>query len=333
MLEDSATAWLQQREVGPWSESDQAQLSKWLDDSTANRVTFLRLEAAWEEAGRLKALAPRFPPHTVPTPEQLRLTPATAADLVRPKNFMMSRRRWALAASLLLVVGGAGVGYWQFIGQSYRTPLGGLTSVPLKDGSSVTLNTATRIRVYMTQTQRHIELTRGEAFFDVAKDPGRPFTVTAGDKTITAIGTAFSVRRNGASLEITVTAGKVKIERDGPDSPNSAVLTAGTMAYAGPTGVTVRQKPPAEIEDTLSWRTGYLSFHDTALPGVIAEFNRYNEPEIVVEDPAVNAIQLTGKFRSTNVDALVRLLEKSFRVSARRDGNKILLSAQVPVSE
>jgi len=334
ILEDNATAWLQKRELGPWNASDQAGLSKWLEDSTANRITFLRLEAAWEEMGRLKALAPGFPRHTVPTAEQLRLTPTPASNSGRHQNASRSWLRWALAASLLFVVSGAGIAYWQFIASTYRTPLGGLTTIPLKDGSNVTLNTATRIRVQMTLIQRHIELTQGEAFFNVAKDPERPFTVTAGDKTITAIGTAFSVRRDGLNLQVAVTEGKVKIEKDAASaSRDNAILTAGSVAYTGLTGVTVRQKPESEIEDTLSWRTGYLVFHSTALPGVIAEFNRYNERKIAIEDPAVNTIQLTGKFRSTNVDALVRLLEKSFHVSARRDGSKLLLSAQVPMSE
>jgi transmembrane sensor len=332
-LKDTATQWLQKRELGPWNESDEAELGKWLEDSTANRITFLKLEAAWEEMGRLKALAPGLPRHTIPTPEQLKLGPTDAADVARHSHFLKSRWPWALAASILFVVGGASVVYWQFIAPSYHTPLGGLTSVPLTDGSSVTLNTATRIRVQMTQTQRHIDLTEGEAFFDVAKDSKRPFTVTAGDRTITAVGTGFSVRRNGANLQVTVTEGKVKIQGDAPHSPDGAILTAGTAAYVGPTGVTVRQQPESEIEDTLSWRTGYLIFRDTALPRVIAEFNRYNESEIAIEDPAVNAIQLTGKFRATNADALIRLLEKSFHVSARRDGPKILLSVQVPATE
>jgi transmembrane sensor len=327
-LEDRAAAWLQKRDLGPWGEADNAELGEWLEHSTAHRVTFLRLEAAWEEVARLKAVAPGFARETVPTPEQLRLTQVPGTSQGAARSVSGKRRHWAMAAAIVLTVSGAGLAYWQSLGSWYRTPTGGLASVPLEDGSTVTLNTASRVRIQMTSAQRRVELAEGEAFFDIAHDPARPFVVVTDDRAVTVLGTAFSVRREGTDLHVIVAEGKVRLEdaSSTPDPRQNAVLTAGSVAHASVTGLAVTERSLTDIDDALSWRTGYLVFHDTALPGVVAEFNRYNERKIVIEDNAVNSIELTGKFRSSNIDALVRLLEGSFHVTVRRERNRILLS-------
>jgi transmembrane sensor len=233
----------------------------------------------------------------------------------------------ALAASVLFAIAvGSG---WYFWPQPsvYRTDVGGLQSVPLSDGSQVTLNTASEIRVAVTDTERRVTLARGEAFFEVAKDAKRPFVVSVANKRVIAVGTKFSVRREADNVRVVVTEGRVRVERIGGQQGPAEQLSAGTVARAGDAGTLVQEKPLAEAEEYLSWRTGFLVFRDSTLGEAVAEFNRYNTHQIVVEDPAVAAIHVGGSFRSNNVDAFIRLIEQGLPVRAERSDDRIVLKA------
>jgi transmembrane sensor len=228
----------------------------------------------------------------------------------------------SLAASLLLAVG---VGAYVWVvpeGGRYATPIGGVASVAMTDGSRVTLNTDTEIRVSLTLTERRVDLRRGEAFFEVAKDPKRPFVVSAGGKRVIAVGTQFSVRRDAEDVEVVVTEGKVRVEDAG-----ETVLTPGSIAHAGDAGVLVQRKTIPEAQEHLSWRTGVLMFRDETLGEAVAEFNRYNVRQIVIADPKVADLRIEGNFRATNVDAFVRLLESGFPVHAHTEDNRVLLTS------
>lgn len=341
-VEQRAGTWLAKRESGNWSAEDEARFAQWLGASTANRVAFLRQEAAWEHASRLQALKGHTPSGTVPSPDDWRLEPFVSdgsPTARRTADSGHARKRWigrALAASFVLAVAGALTWYVSTRGPYYDTPVGGLASVPMTDGSKVTLNTDSAIRLAVTETERRVELERGEAFFEVAKDPGRPFVVSAGNKRVVAVGTKFSVRRNGDDLRVFVTEGKVRFEDDtlGTESKDSSsstdsapqLLAAGTITRAGDSGVIVQEKPLPEVEDYLSWRSGYLTFRDIPLAAAVAEFNRYNERKIVIQDPAVAAIRFSGKVRPTSFEGFVRLLQDAFPIRAEHVDGRIVLT-------
>jgi transmembrane sensor len=189
------------------------------------------------------------------------------------------------------------------------------------DGSKVTLNTDSAISVAITEKERRVQLDRGEAFFEVAKDPSRPFIVSAGKKRVIAVGTKFSVRLVANDIRVLVTEGKVRIDND------SSAVSAGSIANTDGDAILVQQKPLPEVEESLSWRTGYLIFHETTLAGAVTEFNRYNLRKIVIEDSAVASIRLSGKFRTTDFEAFVRLLEGGFPVHAKRSREQIVLTS------
>jgi transmembrane sensor len=360
------------RESGNWSAEDDACLAQWLNASTANRVAFLRQEAAWEHALRLRALRGHTPPGSVPSPDDWRLSPFVSDGVADPHSHeegqksleaetndgrtVQPRRRFfrgALAASVVLAVAGALTWYISTTGPYYHTPVGGIASVPMSDGSKVTLNTESAIRLAVSETERRVQLEHGEAFFEVAKDPDRPFVVSAGNKRVVAVGTKFSVRRDGNDLRVFVTEGKVRFEDDslvaspampssqkaGPipdsgtvkhrDDGNAMLLAAGAIARAGDSGVIVQEKSLPEVEDYLSWRSGYLTFRDIPLADAIAEFNRYNERKIVIRDPTVAAIRFSGKVRPTSFEGFVRLLEDAFPIRAEHvEGQIVLTEAQ-----
>ncbi|MBL8268609.1 FecR family protein [Steroidobacter sp.] len=353
-IEVRAGSWLAKRESGKWSAEDEARFQQWLEASIANRVAFLRQEGAWEHASRLQALKGDSAPGTLPSPDSWRLSPFVSDGSTRSqspdakaKSIESSRRWWfprALAASVLVAVA-AGALIWHFtsLGPYYRTPVGGLASVPMKDGSKVTLNTDSAIRMAVTETERRVELERGEVFFEVAKDPNRPFVVSAGNKRVVAVGTKFSVHRVGNDLRVFVTEGKVRLEEGSSSVAQSAtpvrgdsnamLLVAGTITRAADSGVIVQEKPLPEVEDYLSWRLGFLTFRDIPLAEAVAEFNRYNERQIFIQDRSVAEIRFSGKVRPTSFEGFVRLLEDALPIHAEHVNDRIVLTAARAVEQ
>ena len=136
---------------------------------------------------------------------------------VAPQERRPLLSRWrpaAMAAGLALAVGlGSLVATQQLGGRRvYATELGGHATVPLADGSKIELNTDTKLRAALAEEQRTVWLDRGEAYFEVSKDPNRPFVVMAGDRKVTVLGTKFSVRRDGDRVSVAVAEGKVRVD-------------------------------------------------------------------------------------------------------------------------
>jgi transmembrane sensor len=329
-IEQRALAWLAKQDSAQWSDVDQAELTRWLQENTRHRVAFLRLEAGWERSARLKAFGVGRQPGVVPPPGAWRSSPffeRRPVPAVRSAFRASAPKIAALAAGVALVVGAAFY-LSVFAGRDdYSTPVGGLASIPLRDGSNVTLNTRSELRVALTQTERRIELKAGEAFFDVAKDPSRPFIVEAGDRRIIAVGTQFSVRHDGNAVQVVVTEGKVRVQdRDG--AGDAQILTAGAVLHAMRDSRLVQKKSVHEAKEALSWRSGYLTFDETSLADAIAEFNRYNARQIVIEDQQLAALRINGKFRSTNADEFVQLLHEGFGIQVRKAEETIALLAE-----
>src|SRR5690606_6140981 len=155
---------------------------------------------------------------------------------------MSDTRRWALAgadrgrttrravvagiAALVLSLGGVAFlrqseGPRPLATQAFRTVVGQQEAVTLPDGSTVTLNTDTRVRTVADSEKRLVYLDRGQAFFQVAKDPRRPFVVTAGGRTVTAVGTAFDVRVDEGTFRVVLVEGRVRVEAARPASVRS----------------------------------------------------------------------------------------------------------------
>jgi transmembrane sensor len=379
-VENQAAAYLAQRDSGEWTPANQAHLEQWLTESVAHRVAFLRLEGVWEEARRLKAACAGLTAGVVPLPGEWQHSPfferdsravsadgleddsdsvsepepldrwgeepSAAAQLSSSEASRTSRasriRDFAIAATVLLAV--AGGLYWlaaeRWAGDRYTTPIGGFASVPLRDGSHITLNTATQVRVELTPQERHIRLDTGEAFFQVAHDANRPFVVQVGHKRVIAVGTQFSVRRNGDDIRVVVTEGKVRVESDAElprrpvarsqptdeQRPGEVFVTPGGIASASDEGIVVEERGLPAAEEDLSWRQGYLTFHDTSLLDAIAEFNRYNAHQIRIDDPAIASIRISGTFRALNYEAFVRVLDDGFAIHARTTANSTTLA-------
>ena len=313
-IEAIAARWLVRREDPGLTDAQAAELDAWPDASPAHRVAFWRLEHGWDQVDRLAAL--RAPDGSE-----------------RPKRAARMRRSaWPLgvAASVAAcLVAGALV--WMVADplghRTYQTDLGVRETVPLADGSRVELNTQTRLRTAVTTRSREVWLDDGEAYFDVAHDARRPFVVHAGAKTVTVLGTKFSVRRLGDQVMVAVVEGRVRVSdtaEPGPASP--PVLTRGETAIAAGPSMIIASRSVDQVNSELSWRQGMLSFDQSTLADAAGEFNRYNHTKLVVADSEAAAIRIGGSFEAGNVDAFARLLQQAYGLKVQRDGDRVTIS-------
>ncbi|MCQ4167452.1 FecR family protein [Tahibacter harae] len=347
-IERRAADWLARRDGGEWSPEDAAALQTWLAASTAHRVAFLRLEAAWNQAGRLKALGAGVASGVLPARNQWAWAPfpsRAAAPAQEPEEepaapvpgqrtrHGATRARWPAAAAAVLLAAASLWGwrqYEQVEPESYRTGVGDLRTLALSDGSAATLSSDSALQVRMSRHGRQLELDRGEAYFDVAKDAARPFAVRAGEHRVVAVGTRFAVRRDGDDVRVVVTEGTVRLESDPVDGRSQPVslLPAGSIAVANRNGVLVRNGAVADAERQIDWRRGYVVFLDTPLATAAAEFNRYTTRPIVLADAAAAQLRIGGSFRWSNSEVFVSLLEQALPVRAERENDRIVLRSR-----
>lgn len=251
---------------------------------------------------------------------------------------------FGVAAAAVLAIGFAP----SLIGQGdlHRTAPGEQRRVTLADGSSVTLNTDTRLRASFDEAERRLVLERGQAYFEVAKDAARPFRVFVGDDEVRAIGTAFEIRKEGQRARVVLEQGVVAIyrnekpareflprigERNHPAADAAAanqpaaILRAGQQASLGIPGPI--QVESVDLRPTQAWRYGRMVLDATLLGDAVAEINRYGGRQIVLADPALAQIRVSGVFHTARPEALVELVTATFPVRvARNDKREILLA-------
>jgi transmembrane sensor len=305
--EAAAAEWLAREDRGLTVE-EQGALQAWLSQSSLNRVAYLRLKAVWQRADRLAALKSPLP--------------------ARPQARLWNRPAAAAIAASLLVLAGAGWIFYQHslpAGQDYATGIGERQAVLLADGTQMELNTNTRLHAEVTKMRRIVTLESGEAYFDVVHDTQRPFTVNAGNKRITDLGTKFSVFRKDDDVRVVVQEGRVQVVQIGQALASPLVAQAGREVISKGSETLLTSKPDHEISNELSWRQGMLVFNQQTLAEVAEQFNRYNHRHIEVAGSARN-IRIGGSFKADNVDVFVTLLHRGFGLSVNQRGDKILVS-------
>jgi len=228
--------------------------------------------------------------------------------------------------------------YWktQPATNTFSTAIGENRTVALSDGSTIALAADTHITVALSEKERNIELTKGEALFTVAKDAARPFKVHAGDATIVAVGTAFNVERDSDRAVVSVTEGRVVVEPVSYFLPVSVLqefkpklrsvhLVAGQQTTAGSAGI---EEPTKMESPATDWQTGHLAFHLQPLRYVLEDVNRYASKPIVSATEDVGALVITGTVERENISGWVKSLERAFDLQATEEADQITLRAR-----
>jgi transmembrane sensor len=230
-------------------------------------------------------------------------------------------RRWTAAAAVVVAAVSAAA-WWQFTRPPvYETDVGEQRTVLLDDGSVVRLNSRSKFSVRLEPERRGIELLEGQALFEVAKDPTRPFIVKSGDIAIRAVGTAFDVYRKQTGTVVTVVEGAVQVSLEGAGAAvdredsgsargeENKPLSAGQQAVVKPLG-TIERREGVNVAAATSWLQRELVFSGESLGSVVDEFNRYNKRTIVLTDPSLVDLRVNAVFNSTNPEALLKFVSR-----------------------
>ncbi|MNK13216.1 fec operon regulator FecR [compost metagenome] len=311
-IEETAALWLA-RQVDGLTLEEQAHLTAWLEAADAHRTAFWRLEYSWEQTGRLIAL--RHPDILADTIAEARPAPRRSA-----------LPRWATGLVAVVAVVVISAVLWPRPAV-YATETGERRLVALSDGSRVELNTRTRFRAAISADAREAWLDQGEAYFEVAHDASRPFTVHAGDRTVRVLGTRFSVRRDGDNVRVMVAEGRVRLTgADAALAVKPVILGRGDVATGDGQSLLKSRTTIQQVEDHLAWRRGLLVFDQVTLSDAAAEFNRYNLTQLTVLDPETADIRIGGSFEAANADAFVRLLRSAYGLEIAREGETVKIS-------
>lgn len=312
--EEAAALWLVIRERG-FSPSEERRFSAWLGESEQNAAAWRRAERLWSSFDE--------------EPDVLLETMRAAALRVRP-SAAAGVGRALIAASLAAIVVLAGLSSWRWAetrmaelreahrGQEKALAASELSSGPavrsnvtLPDGTGLTLDSLSAVRVDYTKARRGIRLIRGQAFFSVAHDPGRPFVVQVDGRSVTALGTAFAVSLKDASMTVVLAAGSVLVSPNG-DREAEVRLSPGQQYLVTPGGPGVVSA--VDVAQALAWRSGYLEFRDVPLAEAVAEIDRHGGPTITVGDAVAASVRVSGRFRVGDPARFARALAEAYPV-------------------
>ena len=310
-----AAEWLvkldNQLDRGGLSAADRAQLRRWLRQNPEHGQILQRQAELWGDMDVLATYARAHP---------------------RPR----SRHAPAFALATLGALAIVCSGLWLLLSapgepgaeRLVATAVGEQREERLADGSRVHLNTDSLITVQFGAGERRVRLLRGEAAFDVAHDPQRPFSVYAHHRVVTALGTRFTVRLGAQKVRVAVAAGKVALGRASPE-PNRRpaqdvmFLVQGQRAelpLAGNAAPVLAAMDQQAQERTFSWLQGRLIFDDERLATIVAEISRYTAAKVTIA-PELGDIRLSGRFKTGDTEALLEALELARAdLAIHRDG-------------
>lgn len=298
-LDGQAWHWVIRMDAGDLSPAEEAEFQAWLAADPKSAGALLEAEAMWMAMDGSGAAAAN---------DDMAISEVEIARAPWFSRRSMLAGGAALAASVIggVLIAGSGT--------VYATSVGEIRRVPLADGSTAAINTASQINVQLAEAKRLVRLDQGEAWFQVAKDKTRPFIVEAGRIRVQALGTAFSVRRRDKGADILVTEGVVEAWAEGADG-NKIKLSAGQRAFvADNAAITSAPAELAAVDRTLAWRSGRVDFVDDPIEQAAAEFNRYNRRKLVILSPAIGSERFDGIFRIDDPDGFAVAVRDSLGV-------------------
>ena len=313
--EAEAAAWQVRLESAPSAALRSAHRA-WLEDDP-------RHEAAFELAEEVRAMLPR-------AAEMSRTEDLAASAGAEPAS---TRRRGiaALAACLAFVLAVSAALFMRpGSPEILETAVGEQAVRQLEDGSTASLDTLTRLEVDFSERKRAVTLEEGEAVFDVAHDPVRPFVVQAGDLQVVAVGTRFVVRRVGTDVSVTLIEGQVQVSRKDPTGQFAPVevVRSGASLQAGErlrlTTDGAARRDMRAPEDVAAWRRGRLVFEDIPLAEAIGELNRYGGTRLAVGRD-ISSITISGSFATDQPVQFAQAIAQLYGFELRNVGQTIVI--------
>jgi len=299
------------------SEDDRRVLDEWLASSRENREAFAAFEALIARAD--EAMDESACAALEADLEEFARAPATPR-----RRFAGAAAALAMAASLMVFA----LFFIPRIGPEpppsvYATAKGEIEEIALADGGAVTLNTDTIVEIDYDRDRRAVTVVGGEAFFEVRRDPDRPFVVSAGEVVATVVGTNFDVYTDQTETVIRVFEGVVEVSLAGVGAgagARASMVKAGLRARArhGDAQLVVE---PFDAEGALSWIKGFVIYDAASLADVVADLNRYYEVGLRIDGAEIAALPVSGRFNLRDQQATIEALKVALSLESRRSEN------------
>jgi transmembrane sensor len=312
---EQAAAWVV-RLSGEPTPADLDRFERWRAQSPEHEQAFERAQAAWSIVGEN----------------------STAPELIAMRRDALQRaghrsRRWIraslVAALVLVIVVPIAVLQWPesrtSVTQELQTRRGEQRVIMLADGSRVSLDALTWLKVTYTQEARNVTLLEGRANFEVARDLTRPMNVSVGNRTVTALGTIFTVEREAQEIIVTLVEGRVAVASADRSIPRVEMRPRQQLRIdnSGP-GTLDTDVDPVQA---LAWREGKLIFDDEPLTLVAARMNKYLPTPLVVEG-AARDVRISGVFKAGDLRAFIDGMEGLFGLTAVRENDAVKLTLE-----
>lgn len=309
-LQAEAASWLARLHSSAKSPNTESAFRAWLAESEAHQQAFERATEIWD---MLPSVAGNY---------------VSASRPDRRRDIAAPRPSWrvavAAAVGAVLVLGPL---WWETRPLAYETKVGEQQVVMLADHSRVALNTNSELEIRYSKAERRVVLDHGEALFEVSHDVARPFLVVSGDDIVRAVGTKFVVRRDSGETRVTLLEGKVQVF--GPSAPRRAplaVLAPGQRLTVTPDAGAELDKP-SSLDAVTAWRRGEIVFDNSSLIDAAEELNRYSDNHLVIADPAIASLRVSGVFSTKDVPEVAKAFASLYGLRVEQDGKNYKLKS------
>jgi len=313
-----AAVWLSRLHSDSRTGQTEAGFRRWLAASPVHRVAFEQMTAVWEATANLRRM---------PSP---RVSQTREFGLALRRVLVVSAVTLALCALMSVVTLDLIRVHDDSESEIFTTALGQRRPITLSDGSRVDLNTDSRARVTYGPHMRRITLEKGQARFEVVRNPSRPFVVRVADRQIVALGTAFDVRWTDERLSIVLVEGHVVILPAGDSytsasSPRALTLNPGERLDFESPALAVKSRIRLDREE--AWVKGRVVFEATRLATAVAEFNRYAPRRLELVNPALADLLISGTFSVDDPGAFARAVAQMFSLQVIEAPNSVLIGS------
>ena len=321
---DEAADWWQRVRDG--SSEDLAACEIWLGESPEHRKAFDSVKASWAAFSNI-ASEPQVLERRAITISQARAQQRRRVDRAAPTRRALVGVAAAAAVAVVAVPGY--LIYKRSDSRLISTGRGQSQQLTLSDGSRLTIDANTELQVNFDLGTRRIEVRKGRAHFAVAKDASRPFRVQAADKSVTAIGTEFTVELRKQIVSVALFEGKVAIATASKNSHDIplAELKPGQSVRFYPGENTSPKFSQVDEQQDLSWQRHQLYFSDEALEDVAERINDYSATPVTVDGNA-RKILVSGVFIVGQTDSFVNGLAKFYDIKVEKTEDRILITSR-----
>jgi transmembrane sensor len=339
-IKQQAGEWLIKIDQGKLSEFEEIQFQEWISLSSFHKQYMEKLAKNWDSMTIMQELGELFPLDSFNASLGAKENAANKPILTLTNSLAFCSVFFICTFIFLFMPNET-----TLPPQYFATDIGQQANFNLSDGTTLTLNTNTKVEVDFSGDLRKIKLMKGEANFDVAKNPKRPFVVYAGDGVVWAVGTSFNVKYALDKIDVVVSEGVVKVfsyVQDSMQLPKlshidnatateakmelEAIVTAGQKVSYREKIIESKELESELMEQDLAWQSGVLLFNDDTLEQALVEIGRYTDKQLVITDQSIKDLMIGGRFKTNDVLSLLESFSVVFDIKVTQYDDKILLS-------